>query len=91
MKWNNISSFLDAIENRMEQLEAEGKAVTSSTEVVASIQFDDDELAKFDSIKEEAEALCDGTDDMLDYMCNRLSDLGYSDDEITQILDYEGV
>lgn len=91
MKFNDIDSFLNAIENRMEELKDEDIAVTSSTDINASIEFDADELAKFDSIKEEAQALSDGPDDMVDYICNRLADLGYTDDEITQILDYEGV
>lgn len=90
MKWNNISSFLDAIEDRMEELESEGAAVTSSTDINASSEFSDEEYEKFDSVKDEAEALYEG-DEVIEYMCNRLADLGYTDDEITQILDYEGM
>ena len=91
MKWNDIGSFLDAIEDRMNELESEGLAdINSSTNVSNDSHFADDELEKFDSIKDEATSLCEG-DDVLEYMCNRLSDLGYSDDEITQILDYEGM
>lgn len=91
MKWNDIGSFLDAIEDRMDELESEGLAdINSSTNISNDSYFADDELEKFDSIKDEAIALCEG-DDVLEYMCNRLYDLGYSDDEITQILDYEGM
>lgn len=90
MKFNNIDSFLDAIADRMQELESEGVAVTSSVAINDGPEFTEDEREKFDSIKEEATSLCEG-DEVFDYMCNRLSDLGYTDDAITQILDYEGM
>lgn len=88
MKFNNIESFLDALENRMDQLDPED-SITSST--IIGSTFTDDEYEKFGSIIDEARALCDSEEDVIDYVSNRLTDLGYSEDEIVTILDYEGM
>lgn len=90
MKWNNIQDFLDALENRIEDLEQD-EVVTSSTAVCSSELFNEDELLKFDAIKDEAFSVASNDDEALDFICSKLLELGYSDDEITQILDYEGL
>lgn len=92
MKWNNISDFLDSLEDRMEEL-SEQSDITSATDIqsINMGSFSDDELCKFDSIADEAKALSKSEDEIVEYMTNRLSDLGYSDDEVTKILDYEGI
>lgn len=87
MKFNNIESFLDALEDRMDQLEPD--SITSSTIVASS--FTEDEYEKFGAIVDEAKALCDNDEDVIDYVSNRLTDLGYSEDEIVRVLDYEGM
>lgn len=87
MKFSNIDSFLNALETRMDQLEPDD--ITSATNIDSD--FTDEEYIKFGSIVDEAKALCDSQEDITDYICNRLTDLGYSDDEITRILDYEGI
>jgi len=87
MKFNNIESFLDALEDRMDQLEPD--SITSSTIVASS--FTEDEYEKFGSIVDEAKALCSSDEDVIDYISNRLTDLGYSEDEIVKVLDYEGL
>lgn len=87
MKFNSIDSFLDALEDRM--VELKDTPITSAT--VLDSKYTDEEYEKFGSIIDEAKALCDTEDDRIDYISNRLTDLGYTDDEITKILDYEGL
>lgn len=89
MKFNNIESFLAAIEDRMDQLGGDETSITSSTSLGSG--FTEDEYEKFGSIVDEARALCDNEEDIVDWISNRLGDLGYSDDEITTVLDYEGL
>jgi len=88
MKFNNINSFLFALESRIEDLE-EGDAITSAT--ILSKRFSPEEYEKFDSVVDEAKALTDSDNDFVTYVTNRLYDLGYSDDEVTGILDMEGI
>lgn len=90
MKWNNVQDFMNALQDRIEELEAE-ETITSSTSIYSNQLFDDDELVRFDSIKEWAFAFSSNEDDALELMCSKLLELGYTDDEITQILDYEGL
>ena len=90
MKFNNISDCLDAIKDRMSEL-SEEEGITGSIDISASSNFNADEIAKFDSIFEEAESLSDTKDEITEFAYNRLLDLGYTDDQITQIFDYEGV
>lgn len=87
MKFNSIDSFLDALEDRM--VELKDTPITSAT--ILDGKYTDEEYEKFGSIIDEAKALCDTEDDRIDYISNRLTDLGYTDDEITKILDYEGL
>lgn len=89
MKFNNINSFLHALEGRIDELENDGDSITSAT--ILSTDFSPEEYEKFDSIVEEAKSLTDTKNDLIDYIYNRLCDLGYSDDEITEILDEEGL
>lgn len=88
MKFNNIDSFLNALEGRINQLE-ETDSVTSTT--ILSTDFSPEEYEKFDSIVDEARALSNNENELIDYIYNRLIDLGYSDDEISDILDMEGI
>ena len=88
MKFNNIDSFLNALEGRINQLE-ETDSITSAT--ILSTDFSPEEYEKFDSIVDEARALSNNENELIDYICNRLIDLGYSDDEISDILDMEGI
>ena len=88
MKFSNIDSFLNALEGRINQLE-ESDSVTSAT--ILSTDFSPEEYEKFDSIVDEARALSNDENELIDYICNRLIDLGYSDDEISDILDMEGI
>lgn len=90
MKWNNVNDFMNALEDRIEELENE-ETVTSSTSICSSELFSEDELAEFDTIKEECFALASDDDEAVEMICDKLLKLGYSDDEITQILDYEGL
>ena len=89
MKFNNINSFLHALEGRIDELESDGDAITSAT--VLSTDFSPEEYEKFDSIVDEARALSNDENELIDYICNRLMDLGYSDDEVSSILDMEGI
>lgn len=88
MKFNNIPDFLDALEEQMRALEG-NQMIESSTEIPDT--FTDDEYQLFDSIREEAETFYNNEADIIDFIYTRLADLGYSDDDITQILDYEGL
>ena len=88
MKFSNIDSFLNALEGRINQLE-EPDSVTSAT--ILSSDFSPEEYEKFDSIVDEARALSNDENELIDYIYNRLMDLGYSDDEISDILDMEGI
>lgn len=88
MKFNNIDSFLNALESRIDQLE-ETDSITSAT--ILSKDFSPEEYEKFDSIVDEARALSNNENELIDYIYNRLADLGYSDDEISDILDMEGI
>lgn len=88
MKFNNIDSFLNALEGRINQLE-ETDSITSAT--ILSTDYSPEEYEKFDSIVDEARALSNNENELIDYICNRLIDLGYSDDEISDILDMEGI
>lgn len=87
MKFNSIDSFLNALEDRMDDLQ--DNSITSAT--ILDSKYTEEEYEKFGSIIDEAKALCDTEDDRIDYISNRLTDLGYTDDEITKILDYEGL
>jgi len=89
MKWNNVEDFMNALEDRIEELESD--AVTSSTSICSSELFSEDELLEFDAIKEEAFSVAADDDEALDLICSKLLELDYTDDEITQILDYEGL
>lgn len=89
MRFNSIQDCLDAMQNRLEELESDG--IMSATDINASSQFTADEHEKFDAIFEEAKSLSDSESEIEEYMYNRLEDLGYTDDEITQIFDYEGM
>jgi hypothetical protein len=88
MKFNNIDSFLNALEGRINQLE-ETDSITSAT--ILSTDYSPEEYEKFDAIVDEARALSNNENELIDYICNRLIDLGYSDDEISDILDMEGI
>ena len=83
-----MDSFLSALQSRLDELESSAN-ITGASDIVMG--FSDAELEQFDSIKEEAFSLYDDNEDALDFMYNRLLDKGYTDDEITQIFDYEGV
>lgn len=89
MKWNNVEDFMNALEDRIEELESD--TVTSSTSICSSELFSEDELLEFDAIKEEAYSVAADDDEALDLICSKLIELDYTDDEITQILDYEGL
>lgn len=89
MRFNNISDCLDALKDRMDELQEEG--ITGATDIAASSQFSSEEIEKFDSIFDEAKSLSNSETEIEEYMYNRLSDLGYTDDEITQIFDHEGI
>jgi hypothetical protein len=88
MIYDNVSDFLAALKLRMSQFKSD-EEITSATDITCS--FNPDELEKIDSIKDEAIALFPNKDDAKAYIYRRLSDLGYSDDDITQIFDYEGI
>ena len=86
MIYNSIPEFLNAIEEKMQELTEEPIAASSSI----LPEFTDEQCEQFDSIVDEASAMYDNEADITDYISTRLADLGYTDDEITQILDYEG-
>lgn len=88
MKFNNIPDFLDALKTKMNQLEP-GTDITGSTDICGD--FTPEELEKFAEVKDEAFALFPNKTDATEFMYHRLSDLGYTDDEITQIFDCEGI
>ena len=89
MKWNNVQDFMEALGDRIDELQSED-AVTGSTSINEA-DFDEDELCTFDAIAEEARALGDTDAETTAIAHSRLFELGYSEDEITQILDYEGL
>ena len=86
MKFNNIPDFLNALEDRMNEISSD-ESIMNSTQVDP---FTEDEYQLFDTITDEARALCDKEGEVIDFIYNRLSDKGYDDDQITKILDYEG-
>lgn len=87
MHYNNVPDFLAAIEKRMDELSSLD-TVTSATSILDN--FTEEELQKFDTIKDEANALCDSEGEKVEFIYNRLLDLGYTDDDITKVLDHEG-
>lgn len=89
MKYNNIDSFLSAIQKRMDQIESD-ESVTGAT-VLSEEPFTEEEYEKFGSIVDEAFALTEDDADAIDLISRRLLDLGYTEDQVTTILDYEGL
>ena len=89
MKYNNIDAFLSALQHRMDELESDD-AITSAT-VLSEKSFTEEEYEKFGTIIDEAFALSSGEADAIDLISRRLLDLGYTEDQVTEILDYEGL
>ena len=89
MKYNNIDAFLSALQHRMDELESDD-AITSAT-VLSEKSFTEEEYEKFGVIIDEAFALSSDEADAIDLISRRLLDLGYTEDQVTEILDYEGL
>lgn len=89
MKYNNIDAFLSALQHRMDELESDD-AITSAT-VLSEKSFTEEEYEKFGAIVDEAFALASDEADAIDLISRRLLDLGYTEDQVTEILDYEGL
>lgn len=89
MKYNNIDAFLSALQHRMDELESDD-AITSAT-VLSEKSFTEEEYEKFGTIIDEAFALSSDEADAIDLISRRLLDLGYTEDQVTEILDYEGL
>ena len=87
MQFNSIPEFLNILEKQIDKVE-EGQFIESAT--IIPEDFSDEEKEKFDSIVDEAEALCGDEGEVIEYIYRRLSHLGYNDDQITQILDSKG-
>lgn len=99
MKFNNIPDFLNALEDRMAELEEQG-AVTSSSDIEScgdiegcgNINADEDVYfssgvnEEVDDIIAEAESRFDNDSDITKYIYEELSTIGYSDSEIVDIL-----
>ena len=91
MKYNDIGQFLDALHDQIVELESQPITSATDIEYMDMSKFSPEEIEKFDNIKDEATALCEVYSAIEDYIVNRLTDLGYSDDDICLILDYEGL
>lgn len=96
MQYGSVTEFLNAIEQRIAELEEEEQIAASTSIKASSIlsdDFTDDEYELFDSIIDEAWNNSEYTDEaqICDAICIKLSQLGYTDDEITRILDYAGL
>lgn len=101
MKFNNIPDFLDALQDRMDELRAEG--ITSSENIEACGDIDAcgdiegcgdiecaDDIVNVDDIVAEAEEMFTSPSDITKYIFEQLSNEDFTDDEIYDILQQYG-
>ena len=88
MKFNNIPDFLNAIEDRIDQLKNDD-SIASTTDIEASSDMNE-EFGGVDEIIAEAKSKFDSDSKITEFIFEHLTNLGYTDDDIMSILEYAG-